>query len=75
MRWIWQGHQWRTVRPRLGSVFRAVDAIWPGLVFLENSPEIRTKGRRDIIRALVERGYSWRDGTVAAAAAWLLLSE
>lgn len=50
------------------EVFRAVDAIRPGLVFLENSPEIRTKGRRDIIRALVERGYSWRDGTLAAAA-------
>ena len=50
------------------EVLRAVDAIRPGLVFLENSPEIRTKGRRDIIRALVERGYSWRDGTLAAAA-------
>lgn len=50
------------------EVFRAVDAIRPGLVFLENSPRIRTKGRRDIIRALVERGYSWRDGTLAAAA-------
>ena len=50
------------------EVFRAIDAIRPGLVFLENSPEIRTKGRRDIIRALVERGYSWRDGTLAAAA-------
>lgn len=50
------------------EVLRAVDAIRPGLVFLENSPRIRTKGRRDIIRALVERGYSWRDGTLAAAA-------
>ena len=49
------------------EVFRAIDAIRPGLVFLENSPEIRTKGRRDIISALVERGYSWRDGTLAAA--------
>ena len=56
------------------EVFRAVDAIRPGLVFLENSPRIRTKGRRDIIRALVERGYTWRDGTLAAAA-WLLLSQ
>jgi len=50
------------------QVFRAIDALRPGVVFLENSPEIRTKGRRDIIGALVERGYSWKDGTLAAAA-------
>lgn len=50
------------------EVFRAVDVIRPGLVFLENSPRIRTRGRREIIAALVERGYTWRDGTLAAAA-------
>lgn len=49
------------------EVFRAIDEIRPGLVFLENSPLIRTKGRDIIIRTLVEKGYSWRDGTLKAA--------
>ena len=56
--------------PRSGLVwqlFRAIDIIKPPIIFLENSPQIRTKGRREIITALVERGYSWRDGTLAAS--------
>jgi DNA (cytosine-5)-methyltransferase 1 len=47
-------------------VFRAVDTIQPGLVFLENSPYIRTRGRREIIQRIVEKGYSWRDGILSA---------
>ena len=49
------------------EIFRAIDAIRPPFVFLENSPNIRTKGRREIITALVARGYSYRDGTLAAS--------
>lgn len=45
----------------------AIDVIRPSLVFLENSPDIRTRGRDVVIRCLVERGYSWRDGTLAAS--------
>ena len=49
------------------EIIRAVDVIRPGLVFLENSPCIRTRGRSVLIREFVERGYSWRDGTLAAS--------
>jgi DNA (cytosine-5)-methyltransferase 1 len=49
------------------QLFQAIDVIQPPIIFLENSPRIRTKGRREIIKALVERGYSWRDGTLAAS--------
>lgn len=49
------------------ELFRAIDVIQPSIIFLENSPRIRTKGRREIIQALVEKGYSWRDGTLAAS--------
>jgi DNA (cytosine-5)-methyltransferase 1 len=48
-------------------LFRAIDIIKPPIIFFENSPRIRTKGRREIIGAFVERGYSWRDGTLAAS--------
>jgi DNA (cytosine-5)-methyltransferase 1 len=48
-------------------LFKAIDIIKPPIIFLENSPRIRTKGRREIIGAIVERGYSWRDGTLAAS--------
>lgn len=48
-------------------LFKAIDIIEPPIIFLENSPRIRTKGRREIIQAIVERGYSWRDGTLAAS--------
>lgn len=49
------------------EVFRAIDAIRPQFVFLENSPLIRTRGRPAVIGDLVARGYSWRDGTLAAS--------
>lgn len=49
------------------QLFQAIDVVRPSIIFLENSPQIRTKGRREIITALVERGYSWRDGTLAAS--------
>lgn len=51
----------------VSEVFRAIDVIRPGIVWLENSPRIRTKGRHVVIKELVERGYSWRDGKLAAS--------
>jgi len=51
----------------VSEVFRAIDAIRPPLVFLENSPNIRTKGRDVVIGELMARGYSWRDGVLAAS--------
>lgn len=49
------------------EVMRAIDAVRPGWVFLENSPLIRTRGRHIVIADLVARGYTWRDGQLAAA--------
>jgi DNA (cytosine-5)-methyltransferase 1 len=49
------------------EVMRAIDAVRPEWVFLENSPRIRTKGRHIVIGDLVARGYSWRDGVLGAA--------
>ncbi len=49
------------------EVMRAVDAVRPAWVFLENSPNIRTKGRHIVIGDLVARGYAWRDGRLAAS--------
>lgn len=51
----------------VSEVFRAIDAISPRFVFLENSPRIRTRGRDVVIGALVARGYAWRDGIIGAA--------
>lgn len=51
----------------VSEVFRAIDAIRPGVVWLENSPRIRTKGRDVVIGELVARGYSWKDGVLAAS--------
>lgn len=51
----------------VSEVFRAIDELNPAYVFLENSPNIRTRGRREVIAQLVARGYSWRDGKIAAA--------
>lgn len=51
----------------VSEVFRAIDAIRPRFVFLENSPQIRTRGRHVVIGELVARGYAWRDGILAAA--------
>jgi DNA (cytosine-5)-methyltransferase 1 len=48
------------------EVVRAIDAIQPGVIMLENSPAIRTRGREVVIEALVSRGYAWRDGTLGA---------
>lgn len=48
------------------EVIRAIDDVRPGFVFLENSPEIRTRGRQRVIADLVARGYAWRDGILAA---------
>ncbi len=49
------------------EVVRAIDAIRPRFVWLENSPIIRTRGRHIVIADLVARGYAWRDGKLAAA--------
>lgn len=49
------------------EVMRAIDAIRPAWVMLENSPLIRTRGRHVVIADLVARGYSWRDGILSAA--------
>lgn len=49
------------------EVMRAIDAIRPAWVMLENSPLIRTRGRHIVIADLVARGYSWRDGILSAA--------
>lgn len=51
----------------VSEVFRAIDSVRPGLVFLENSPHIRTRGRDVVIGELVARGYAWRDGILAAS--------
>ncbi|MFZ5770097.1 MAG: DNA cytosine methyltransferase [Thermodesulfobacteriota bacterium] len=51
----------------VSEVFRAIDVVRPGLVFLENSPNIRTKGRHIVIGQLVARGYAWKDGILGAA--------
>lgn len=49
------------------EIMRAIDDLRPAWVFLENSPNIRTKGRHVVIAELVARGYSWRDGILAAS--------
>ena len=51
----------------VSEVFRAIDAVRPRFVFLENSPQIRTRGRHVVIAELVARGYAWRDGIIAAS--------
>jgi len=56
---------------RSGLIFdlfdKAIDIIQPSIIFLENVPAIRTRGRDIVIRELVARRYSWRDGTLAAS--------
>lgn len=51
----------------VSEVFRAIDECAPPIVWLENSPHIRTKGRDYVIGQLVARGYSWKDGVIGAA--------
>jgi DNA (cytosine-5)-methyltransferase 1 len=48
------------------EVFRAADVIRPRWIFLENVPAIRTRGGEVVLRALRERGYRSRCGTLAA---------
>jgi DNA (cytosine-5)-methyltransferase 1 len=48
-------------------LLKIIDVIKPSIIFLENSPLIRTRGRRVVIRQFVARGYAWRDGTLAAS--------
>jgi len=49
------------------DLLKSIAIIQPGIVFLENSPNIRTRGRDVVIGELMALGYSWRDGTLAAA--------
>ena len=49
------------------SLLKAVDAIRPGMVFLENSPTIKNRGRDRVWWELERRGYRVEDGTLAAA--------
>jgi DNA (cytosine-5)-methyltransferase 1 len=51
----------------VSEVWRAIDAIRPAFVFLENSPLIRTRGRDVVWRELQRRGYVVVDGTIAAS--------
>ena len=57
--------------PRSGlvwEVFKILDVIHPRFVFLENSPNIRLRGRARVLAALVARGYAYRDGVLSASA-------
>ncbi len=49
------------------EVLRAIDAIRPPLVFLENSPLIVTRGLDHVLRSLTERGYDARWMVLAAS--------
>jgi len=51
----------------VSEVWRAIDAVRPAFVFLENSPLIRTRGRDVVWRELQRRGYVVVDGTIAAS--------
>lgn len=51
----------------VSEVWRAIDAIRPKFVFLENSPRINTRGRDVVWKELESRGYSVTDGTLAAS--------
>lgn len=46
---------------------RLVQKHRPKFVRIENSPRIRTRGRRFIIRSLLAMGYAYKDGTLAAS--------
>jgi len=49
------------------EVIRCVEVLRPEWVFLENVPAIRQRGRHVVIGDLVALGYTWRDGSLAAA--------
>lgn len=48
------------------EVVRLTKEIQPSFVFLENSPAIRTRGLRDVIRAFTDLGYDCRWTRVSA---------
>lgn len=43
------------------EIVRCVDALRPRYIFLENSPNIKTKGRDTILHTFMARGYMYRD--------------
>lgn len=49
------------------EVCRLVEEIKPSFVFLENVPAIRTRGLREVVRALTDLGYDCRWTCVSAA--------
>ena len=49
------------------ELLRVIDQIEPDIIFLENSPFIRTRGRERVVQELLERGYAWKDGTLKAS--------
>jgi DNA (cytosine-5)-methyltransferase 1 len=49
------------------EVCRLVEEIKPPFVFLENVPAIRTRGLREVVRALTDLGYDCRWTRVSAA--------
>ena len=49
------------------EVFRIADQARAPIVYLENSPAIRKRGRETIIKEFLARGYAWKDGTLSAA--------
>lgn len=69
--------------PTYAGCMRAIDAWRPRLVFFENSPQIKTRGRGQVLRDLRDRGYGYQDGTLSAAEVgaphkrdrWFLLAE
>jgi DNA (cytosine-5)-methyltransferase 1 len=48
------------------EVMRVADVVRPRWIFLENVPAIRTRGGEVVLRALQDRGYRCRCGTLAA---------
>ncbi len=69
--------------PTYAGCLRAIDAWRPRWVFFENSPRIKHRGRNQVHADLRERGYTFRDGVLSAAAVgaphlrdrWFLLAH
>lgn len=53
--------------PTYQGCLTAIDAWRPTWVIFENSPNIRSKGLDRVYADLVERGYAYRDGIIAAS--------
>ncbi len=49
------------------EVFKVIDATRPSFVFLENVPNIRTKGAERVCKELAERGYDCRWCCISAS--------